>query len=86
MHTPVHVHVPLIPQALLVNGRGYYGDCSLNAGGVTTPINCSVSQYWVPPGASAVQPWASAVNPGAAPGSCACQELDRCCRSGTQIS
>lgn len=51
-------------QAILINGRGYYGDCTLNAGGVTTPTNCSVQNYWVPPGASAVQPWASAVNPG----------------------
>lgn len=58
--------MPHPPQALLINGRGFYGDCNLNAGGVTTPINCTVNQYWVPPGASAVQPWASAVNPGAA--------------------
>lgn len=52
------------PQAILINWRGYYGDCQLNAGGVTTPTNCSVDNYWVPPGASAVQPWASSVNPG----------------------
>lgn len=62
-YTAYTAHLPPL-QGILINGRGYYGDCKLNAGGVNTAINCSVDQYWVPPGASAVQPWASAVNPG----------------------
>jgi L-ascorbate oxidase len=52
------------PQAVLINGRGYFPDCSIGAGGSTALPNCSVTQWWVPPGRSAVQPWASASNPG----------------------
>lgn len=51
-------------QALLINGRGYFPDCAIRPGGSTALPNCSLTQWWVPPGRSAVQPWASAVNPG----------------------
>lgn len=52
------------PQSLLINGRGFYGDCAIGPGGSTALPNCTVPQYWVPPGRSTVQPQASAVNPG----------------------
>ncbi|PSC72452.1 DNA-directed RNA polymerase III subunit RPC5 [Micractinium conductrix] len=55
------------PQALLINGKGNWMDCKLNPGGVTTPpVTCNVTDYWVPPGASAVQPWMSAASLGCA--------------------
>lgn len=52
------------PQAVLINGRGFYGDCALGPAGNSTPINCSVASYWVPPGRTTQQPWASATNAG----------------------
>ena len=44
------------PQALLINGRGYFPDCAIRPGGSTALPNCSLTQWWVPPGRSAVQP------------------------------
>ncbi|PSC72468.1 L-ascorbate oxidase-like [Micractinium conductrix] len=53
------------PQALTMNGKGNWMDCNLNAGGNSTPpLTCNVTDYWVPPGASAVQPWMSAASLG----------------------
>lgn len=55
----------ILPQALLINGKGHYRDCQLNAAGVTTPPPvCAVKNLTVPPGANALQPEASAANPG----------------------
>lgn len=59
-------------QALLFNGNGFWKDCKLNAGGVTTPPpTCAVTNLTVPPGANALQPEASAANPGGWVGGCA---------------
>ncbi|PNW88481.1 hypothetical protein CHLRE_01g031500v5 [Chlamydomonas reinhardtii] len=54
------------PQAVLVNGAGFYGDCSLYpvAGGGPTPPACAPSAFTVAAGRSAQQPWASNNNPG----------------------
>lgn len=54
-------------QSLLINSRGCYLDCALGPGGSKDPVNCSIpaANYWIGPGRSAQQPWASAVNPGA---------------------
>ncbi|KAL4433040.1 hypothetical protein ABPG77_006467 [Micractinium sp. CCAP 211/92] len=54
------------PQSLLINSRGCYLDCALGPGGSKNPVNCSIpaANYWIGPGRSAQQPWASAVNPG----------------------
>ncbi|KXZ44185.1 hypothetical protein GPECTOR_71g546 [Gonium pectorale] len=54
------------PQALLINGRGFYGDCPLfaPAGANPTPPVCAPTSFTVPPGRSAQQPWASNNNPG----------------------
>jgi hypothetical protein len=52
------------PQSILINSKGYFADCAIGAAGSTVEPTCAVTQYSVPPGRSAVQPWASAVNPG----------------------
>ncbi|KAL4428183.1 hypothetical protein ABPG75_002272 [Micractinium tetrahymenae] len=56
------------PQSLLINSRGCYLDCALGPGGSKDPVNCSIpaANYWIGPGRSAQQTWASAVNPGCA--------------------
>ncbi|KAG2501799.1 hypothetical protein HYH03_000299 [Edaphochlamys debaryana] len=54
------------PQAILVNGQGFYGDCTLypGLGGNTAPPPCAPPALTVPPGRSALLPWASSNNPG----------------------
>ncbi|GIL81975.1 hypothetical protein Vretimale_1452 [Volvox reticuliferus] len=55
-----------MPQAILINGRGFYGDCQLfpGSGGNSAPPTCMPSTFTVPPGRSPAQPWASNNNPG----------------------
>ncbi len=54
------------PQAILINGQGYYGDCQLfaPAGASTAPPTCAPSVFTVAAGRSVQQPWASNNNPG----------------------
>lgn len=54
------------PQAILINGQGFYGDCQLfaPAGASTAPPTCAPSVFTVAPGRSVQQPWASNNNPG----------------------
>lgn len=52
------------PQSTLINGKGFYGDCTLNPGFGGGAAACSPSVFTVPPGRSPQQPWASALNPG----------------------
>ena len=58
-----------LPQATLINGQGFYGDCQLNPvvagnqGALSLP--CNLTTVTVLPDESAQQPWASAANPGA---------------------
>jgi hypothetical protein len=58
-----------LPQATLINGQGFYGDCQLNPvvagaqGNLSLP--CNLSTVTVLPDESVQQPWASAANSGA---------------------
>ena len=53
-----------LPQSILMNGQGYYGDCQLNKAGGATLLPCNVTTVSVSPDESQQQPWASASNPG----------------------
>ncbi|GIL43898.1 hypothetical protein Vafri_1486 [Volvox africanus] len=55
-----------MPQAILINGRGFYGDCQLFPGSGANPVppTCTPTTFTVPPGRSPAQPWASNNNPG----------------------
>ncbi len=54
-----------VPQAILLNSHGFYGDCDLLAGSNTgIPPKCNVTAQWVPPGRSKILPYASGNNPG----------------------
>ncbi|CAL8462933.1 g2467 [Coccomyxa elongata] len=54
-----------VPQAILLNSHGFYGDCDLLAGSNTViPPKCNVTTQWVPPGRSKILPYASGNNPG----------------------
>ena len=54
------------PQSILINEKGFYGDCTLypGGGGGSAPPSCNASVFTVPPGRSTVQPWASDLSPG----------------------
>lgn len=54
------------PQSILLNGNGFYQDCAINSITSTTPPACNVTALWVPPSRSALNPFASSVNPGCA--------------------
>lgn len=55
-----------VPQSILLNNRGFYGDCALLSGDNTmVPPKCNVSVQWVAPGRSSVLPYAGANSPGA---------------------
>ena len=54
-----------MPQSVLLNGYGYYGDCALLAGSNTAIApKCNVTLQWVPPGRSSVLPYNAPSNPG----------------------
>ena len=56
-----------VPQSILLNNQGFYGDCTLLDGTNTAvPPKCNVTLQWVAPGRSSVLPYAGADNPGAA--------------------
>lgn len=52
------------PQSILMNGKGYYGDCALGPYGSSDPPTCDVSSQWVAGSRSPQQPEASETNPG----------------------
>ena len=53
------------PQAVLFNGRGFFGDCALGGAGNTSEPACGPPALTIPPGrSSALNPAASASNPG----------------------
>jgi FtsP/CotA-like multicopper oxidase with cupredoxin domain len=52
------------PQAVLFNGRGFFGDCLVGAAGNKTEPVCGVASLTVPPGRSAANPAGSTSNPG----------------------
>lgn len=53
------------PQAVLINGGGFYPDCNVNPTGVTTPVTCNVKYEGVPPGNSVPEiAYTSQLNPG----------------------
>lgn len=55
-----------LPQAVLLNGHGFYEDCELlGAGNTATPISCDATQQFVPPGRSKILPFNDPTNPGA---------------------
>jgi hypothetical protein len=57
-----------VPQSILLNGHGFYGDCNMLAGSNTVVApKCNVTTQWVPPGRSNILPYAPATNPGAFP-------------------
>ncbi|DBA96798.1 TPA: hypothetical protein ACH3X3_012965 [Trebouxia sp. C0006] len=59
-----------LPQAILINGKGFYGDCdligglSVGAGVAEANPSCNVTTAVISPGKSVQQPWASPGNPG----------------------
>ncbi len=53
-----------LPQSIIMNGQGYYGDCQLNPAGGAALLPCNVTAVTVKPDESQQQPWASASNPG----------------------
>ena len=61
---PITAAVPGLPQSIIMNGQGYYGDCQLNPAGGAALLPCNVSAVTVKPDESQQQPWASASNPG----------------------
>ena len=55
-----------VPQSILLNGHGFYGDCALLDGGnFLVDPKCNVTRQWVPPGRSSVLPYNAPSNPGA---------------------
>ena len=51
------------PQSVLINGRGFYGDCQFQPD-TFAPAPCNVTAAIIPPGESPQQPQASLYNPG----------------------
>ena len=65
-----------VPQSILLNGHGFYGDCALLDGGnFLVDPKCNVTRQWVPPGRSSVLPYNAPSNPGAQPCLLGCQHL-----------
>ena len=55
-----------VPQSILLNGHGFYGDCALLDGGnFLVDPKCNVTAQWVPPGRSSILPYNAPSNPGA---------------------
>ena len=52
------------PQAVLFNGRGFWGDCALGGAGNTTEPVCIPPALTIPPGRSALNPAAASSDPG----------------------
>ena len=65
----LYVETPVIsaglPQSIIMNGQGFYGDCQLNPVNGAASLPCNVTAATVKPDESQQQPWASAANPGA---------------------
>lgn len=56
-----------LPQSVLLNGKGFYGDCALLQGGNSNPLMCNVTTASVPAGRSAINPQTTQANQGALP-------------------
>jgi L-ascorbate oxidase len=54
------------PQSVLINGHGFFEDCSLGPAGNMVPIPCNVTTKAVPAGRSTQNPTTSEGNPGCA--------------------
>ena len=52
------------PQAVLFNGRGFFGDCPVGAAGSKAEPVCAVGALTIPPGRTAANPTATTSDPG----------------------